>query len=137
MCADESKETSGKRVLVVDDDRDFRDFCKMVLEKDGYQVSVAHSGQEGRDLARSERPDVMLLDMMMETWSEGSNVADELRSSPETKDIPIIMVSAVDMQNPVTDVEDVDGVLQVDYYLVKPVKAEDLLLRVKEALKGS
>ncbi|TFH13977.1 MAG: response regulator [Lentisphaerales bacterium] len=96
---------------------------------------VAHSGEDGRKLASSERPDLIFLDMMMETWSEGSNVVIALRVSVETKDTPIILVSSVNFRNTMAD-EAPEEAMEVDGYIVKPVEPQKLLEQVKSTLKA-
>ena len=59
-----------KKVLIVDDDADFVSMNKKVLERNGYEVSIAYNGKEGLERVDSDIPDIILLDMMMETWSE-------------------------------------------------------------------
>lgn len=123
-----------KKVLIVDDDADFVSMNKKVLERNGYEVSIAYNGKEGLERVDSDIPDIILLDMMMETWSEGTNVVDKLRGSAKTKDIPIILISAVNLRNRIGDVSDYEDYLNVDEYLVKPLLPETLLEHVKNVL---
>ena len=120
-----------KKILVIDDDEEFVEFCRMVLEQDGYDVAMASSGQEGRDQAAEAPPDLILVDMMMETWSEGANVISDLRGSPETKAIPIILISAVNLRNTFEESMP-EACLNVNAYIVKPIAPDDLLKHVKQ-----
>jgi CheY-like chemotaxis protein len=126
--------SEAKRVLVIDDDVDFLEFCKAALEIGGYAVSLAECGKDGRDAAVADPPDLILVDMMMETWSEGSNVVEFLRKTPQTKKIPIILLSAVDMMNSVTEGVPEDA-LDVNAYMVKPIDPKKLLEQVGQLLK--
>ncbi len=84
---------NGKRILVVDDDRDLVETTKTFLEARGYVVSAAYSGAEARDELARQRPDLVLLDIMMEYDTDGFNLAFELRDEPEARRIPVIIVS--------------------------------------------
>lgn len=81
-------------VLVVDDDPDLLEVDRLALEAAGYEVHTASSGRQGLDLARALRPDVIVLDVMMETLTEGFDVASKLMDDPQTRNIPVVMVSA-------------------------------------------
>ena len=120
MSDKEPNEIRKKKVLIVDDDADFVSMNKNTLELGGYEVTVAFSGKECMDLVDSVAPDIIILDMMMETWSEGTNVVDKLRRHKMTKDIPIIFVTAVNFRNRMGDISDYEDFLKVDEYLVKP-----------------
>ena len=133
---DKKSDERGKRkVLIVDDDADFVSMNKNTLELGGYEVAVAFSGKECMDLVDSVAPDIIILDMMMETWSEGTNVVDKLRKYKNTKDIPILFVSAVNFRSPFYDVGNYEVFLNVDEYLLKPFLPETLLEHVKKVLE--
>ena len=83
----------AKRILVVDDDRDLVQTTKAFLEARGYAVSTAHSGIEARDELANQRPDLVVLDIMMDYDTDGFNVAYKLRDEPETERIPVIIMS--------------------------------------------
>jgi DNA-binding response OmpR family regulator len=83
----------AKRILVVDDDRDLVQTTKTFLEARGYAVSTAHSGIEARDELAKQRPDLVVLDIMMDYDTDGFNVAYKLRHEPDTERIPVIIVS--------------------------------------------
>jgi CheY-like chemotaxis protein len=82
-----------KRILVVDDDRDLVQSFKTYLEARGYVVATAHSGIEARDELNRQRPDLVVLDIMMDYETDGFNVAYKLRREPETERVPVIIVS--------------------------------------------
>ena len=116
-----------KKVLLIDDDKDFLMATKLILEKGGYEVFLAEDGKSGVDMAKSVGPNLAIIDMMMETWSEGFNVVSKLRTSDPGKQIPLIMPSAVDLQGPYQSFEPPDDLPTVDLVLHKPIKADDLL----------
>ena len=135
--SDMSEEVSGgearKSILVIDDDADYIEFVEAALEKEGYDVSSCLNGEEGRKMAAEILPDLIIVDWMMETWSEGSNVVNSIRSSGVTKDTPIILASSVDFANPLADLG-VDYTMNISAYLKKPITAEQLLQQVKKIL---
>jgi len=124
------------KVLIVDDDADFVEVNKMVLEGNGYEVVCAYNGEEGKQKALAEKPDVIILDVMMTTKTEGFDVARELRQKDETKKIPIIMLTAVNQEVPWKFGPD-EVWLPVDEFLEKPVKPDTLLAAVKKAVGKS
>jgi CheY-like chemotaxis protein len=124
-----------KKVMIVDDDADFVEAQKTILVNGGYEVIVAYSGQECLDLVKSNRPDIILLDMVMDTFADGTKAASRLKESAETKDIPILLISAVDLRNPIGEIEETESFLGVDGYIVKPVTPDQLLETVAKNLK--
>ncbi len=127
---------SKKKVLLIDDDKDFLLATKLILEKGGYEVFLAEDGKSGVDMAKSVYPDLAIVDMMMETWSEGFNVVSKLRTSDTGKQIPLIMLSAVDLQGPYQSFEPPDDLPTVDLVLHKPIKADDLIRYVGQLLRA-
>ncbi len=83
----------AKRILMVDDDRDLVTSVKAFLEARGYTVDTAHSGVEARERLKVRRPDLVVLDIMMDHDTDGFNVAYKLRDDPETAHIPVIIMS--------------------------------------------
>jgi DNA-binding response OmpR family regulator len=127
---------SKKKVLLIDDDKDFLLATKLILEKGGYEVFMAEDGKSGVDMAKSVYPDLAIVDMMMETWSEGFNVVSKLRTSDTGKQIPLIMLSAVDLQGPYQSFEPPEDLPSVDLVLHKPIKADELLKYVGNLLRA-
>jgi len=124
-------ERRGK-VLLIDDDVDFVRINKAFLERE-YDVAAAYDGKEGLAKAKEVRPDVIVLDVMMEELNAGFDVVHELRADPALRNIPIIMVTSVNrMLRPLRFDAD-DDWLPVDCFLDKPV-SPDLLLREVERL---
>lgn len=117
----------GARILVVDDERPIADILKFTLEKEGYEVIVAYDGEEAIHLAFSEKPDLILLDIMLPKY-DGMEVCKMVRSQA---DMPIIMLTAKD-----SEVDKVVGLeLGADDYVTKPYSSRELLARVKAQLR--
>lgn len=128
-------ESTGKEgsatILVVDDSPTEVHVFKKILEKQGYKAEIARDGQEGIDVAKSVRPDLILMDVVMPVLN-GFQATRKLRTDPETADIPIIMVTTKDQQ---TDIN--WGKRQgANEYLVKPVSPGDLLQKIRSLLDG-
>lgn len=125
----------AKKVLVIDDDNDFVESILNLLEARGYSVASASDGKEGVEKAKAEKPDLILLDVMMTTKDEGFNVARQLQEIEGVKGTPVIMVTGVrkEMSLPFSFEPDQTW-LPVKQILEKPVKPETLLNAVSEAL---
>jgi len=123
--------TTKKKILLIDDDRDFLMATRLILEKSGYEVFLAESGESGLDMIQSMSPDLAIVDMMMETWGEGFDVISKIRSMDMGKDMPLIMLSGVDLQGPYQSFEPSDEFPKVNMILHKPVKADDLIKYVE------
>ncbi|HUV07430.1 MAG TPA: response regulator [Spirochaetia bacterium] len=121
------------RVLLVDDDADFVAMNRALLEKNSYEVLVAYNGRECLDKVRSAKPDLIILDMMMSTRSEGLQISRELRMSKRTKCIPLLMLTSVNETLPIR-VEPEKTWLPVDLLIEKPIEPEFLLQLVSEML---
>ncbi len=84
-----------RAVLVIDDDADFTEFVKIILESAGYDVLVAHDAEAGLELARQAQPQLALVDVMMSYILDGLNLIQAMRMDPRCRQIPIILVSAI------------------------------------------
>ena len=125
------------RILVVDDDPDIVEGFKLTLESAGYSVLSASNGQSGLELARKEKPDVIMLDVMMATMSEGFHVAYELKQDPVLKNVPIIMITGVGKESGIDFAKEAGtDYIQADAFLEKPVEPKKLLETVKRFLKN-
>jgi CheY-like chemotaxis protein len=122
------------KILVVDDDPDFAAITTTVLKKNGYDVVTATNGTQALQTMRQERPDLVLLDIMMSTVLDGLSVSEEMHSDPELKDVPIIMVSSIsDTEH--AAVFPTDEYIHMDAWISKPVKPDDLLRKVERTLR--
>ena len=123
------------KILVVDDDPDFQDMMGMVLESAGHTVKSAFNGAQAMARIAADRPDVILLDVIMTTETEGIEVAGKLKGDPATAGIPIIMLSSVNVEKKLPIILEPDkDMLPVDKFLDKPVKPAVLLSAVAEVL---
>jgi DNA-binding response OmpR family regulator len=81
-------------ILLVDDDPDIRDSLRIVLEKEGYTVRTASNGTQAREELEKQRPDLLILDIMMATDTEGFDLAFDLRELPEYEGMPIVLLTS-------------------------------------------
>jgi CheY-like chemotaxis protein len=127
------------KILVVDDDPDIALATRMTLEGAGYTVVEARSSIEGLKMVKSEKPDLVVLDVMMETNTAGFQAALTLRSKDpsseyaEFKDTPIIMLTAIHETTEMQFGAD-DEYLPVDVFLDKPIDPPVFLAKVRELL---
>ncbi len=127
-----------KKILVVDDDADLRDSLTAILEGAGYAAAGAASRAEGMEKMRTELPDLLILDVMMETWHDGFEMSRELKKDSQFSRTPILMLTAVEERTGV-DVKSSAGDpawLPVEGFLDKPVEPDVLLARVAKLLEG-
>src|SRR6185295_11799030 len=121
-----------EKILIVDDDIDSLKLIGMMLQRQGYEVAAANAGNQALSKALSERPDLIILDVMMPDMN-GYEVCKRLRANPDTKGIPIIMFTAKTL---------IDDKVQgfeagADDYLTKPTHPSELASRVKAILARS
>ena len=127
---------SEKRdILLVDDDPDFVEAVKVIVEKAGYNVRVAYDGQEGLEAVKEKLPDLILLDIMMPVMN-GHEACAKLKGNEETADIPIILLTAVADRVTTSTYTHRDMLeSEADDYIPKPVEPNDLLELIKNWLK--
>ncbi|MDP3730367.1 MAG: response regulator [Candidatus Omnitrophota bacterium] len=119
----------GKRILLVDDERDLVMAVKFRLEESGYEVSVAADGQEGLDKARNEKPDLILLDLMLPKMN-GYKVCGLLKADARYSKIPVIMFTARAQETDRKLSEEVGA----DAYITKPFEPGILLNKIKSLI---
>ena len=120
------------RILVVEDERDIAALVAYHLTKEGYRVRTAEGGQEAIEAAATERPDLMVLDLMLPGYS-GYDVLAEMRRQPSLNDVPVIILTARR-----EEADRVRGLeLGADDYLTKPFSPRELVLRVAAVLRRS
>ena len=123
------------KILIIDDDIDLVETMRMVLENAGFEVIDAQDGQKGLTKISKERPDLVILDVMMQSQDEGFHIAYQIRNSDETKELPIIMLSAVGQETGFEFDEEKDGdFLPVNAFVEKPINPERLIEMVKTNL---
>lgn len=118
------------KVLLVDDDPDFVEIARTVLESRGHTVTTAASGDQALERMRADKPDIVLLDIMMATVLDGLNVSQVMREDPELKHVPIVMVTSI-ANTPHAGLFPTDDYLSVDGWISKPVNPAELLQTVE------
>ena len=128
---------ASSRILVIDDDQDFRASVRSLLERHGYTVLEADSGKEGLRKVVEQKPDVIILDIMMECDSEGYGVNQAIKYQDDYaayRNIPIVMTSSIELSPderfPMAGELDM---IRPDYYLTKPLDIPKFLEVVQQA----
>ena len=120
------------KILIIEDERDLAELVAFNLEKEGYRTILAFDGRTGLERVRSEKPDLLILDLMLPEMN-GIEICKLLRKQESTSALPIIMLTAKG--------EEIDKVVGfevgADDYLVKPFSTRELLLRIKAVLRRS
>lgn len=118
--------TMGKNLLVIDDEMDIAETVKIRLEVNGYSVALAYDGLDGIEKAAKTRPDLILLDILM-PQVDGFEVCRRLRQIPETKNIPVIMLTAIKSPESLQKAREAGA----QDYLVKPFESGELVEMVR------
>jgi CheY-like chemotaxis protein len=127
------------KILVIDDDPDIVTAVRLTLENEGHTVNSAPNGTEGLARIKEEPPDLIILDVMMDTHTEGFQLALKLRNPDPTSplkaysDIPILMLTAIHSTTPLRYEPDIDY-LPVDLFVDKPINPDDLARKVRWVL---
>jgi DNA-binding response OmpR family regulator len=115
-----------KYILVVDDDPDLVETVAMMLESKGCEVGRAYDGVEGEESIKERRPDLIILDIMMPR-KDGYVLCGELKADEKTRDIPVVLLTAVGEAVPTTSYTHADGMsTEADDYIAKPIDTEGL-----------
>ena len=124
------------KILIVDDDPDFTNVLKIILENEQYTVVTAANRTEGMEEIRAEKPDLAILDVVMSAWQDGFEMSRQLKKDPQFKNIPILMLTAVEKRTGIGFKSTAgDPVwLPVDAFMDKPVEPQTLLAEVKKLL---
>ena len=124
------------KIIIIDDNPDFRFIMETFLKRNGYETMTADEGQKGIELIEKERPDLILLDVMMESIYTGLDVCTKVRTNPDLKDIPIIGISGMaDELGVQVEKWGDEDYFNVNEFFDKPVDKEKLLLKIKELLE--
>ncbi|MFH1371709.1 MAG: response regulator [Planctomycetota bacterium] len=124
------------KILIVDDDQDLTKAMKIALESEQFTVLSAANRTEGMEKIRNDNPDLIILDVMMHSWSDGFEMSRELKQNPRFKDIPILILTAVKEKSGInfkSTAGDPDW-LPVDGFLNKPAEPQVLIAEVKRLL---
>jgi len=126
-----------KKILLVDDDADFTEAVKLLLESRSYDVTVANDGKEGLKKVQTEGPNLIILDVMMPEM-DGYQVCAKLKADPKYRQIPILLLTAVGESIPTTSYTKEMGMkTEADDYIPKPVEPVVLVERVENILRIS
>ena len=126
----------AKKILMVDDDQDFAQAVTDLVETKGYTLVHAINGEQGFKKAKAEKPDLILLDVMMTHETEGFDISRQLHEEPSTKNIPVIVVTGIRKETGVAFKYEPDEVwLPVKAVIEKPIQPEKFLKVVEENLK--
>jgi CheY-like chemotaxis protein len=124
-----------KQIVVIDDDPDFIEYTRIVLEAASYDVLVASNAKDGLALVRSSRPALVITDVMMSYTLEGTSVTREMRKDPTINQIPVLVITAI-ARTPNEDLF-ADGAQPApDGFLTKPVSPAALLAAVERCLSS-
>ncbi len=124
----------AKKILIVDDDPDLVEAVTMILESKKYDVSAAYGGNEGLQKARSDKPDLIVLDVMMPD-KDGYAVCKELKADQKTSKIPVLLLTAVASKIATTRYTQQMGLeTEADDYIDKPVEPAMLVQRIETLL---
>jgi CheY-like chemotaxis protein len=121
------------KILIIDDDPDFVEATRMVLEKAKHSVISASSGKVGVKRVKADKPDLVILDVIMDTALEGLSVSQAMHDSPELRDLPILMVSSI-ASSQYAGMFPTDEYVHVSAFLSKPVSSAELLRQVDRAM---
>src|SRR5512136_704419 len=122
------------RILVVDDDPDFVEITRTILEANGYQVATAASGETALLGMHKDVPDLVLLDVMMSTVLDGLNLSHAMNADPALSKVPVIMISSI-AESPQAGMFPTDEYIPIDAWITKPVQPDDLLKKVAQFIK--
>jgi DNA-binding response OmpR family regulator len=124
-----------KRILIVDDDRDFVEAVACFLEANRFTVFKAHDGKQAVKVAKLERPDLILMDIMMTERTEGFFTIQEMRRDADLKSVPIFVISSFCTHLPDIEIPESGGWLAHDMFFSKPVNLPQLLEKIRQRLE--
>lgn len=129
----------GNDILIIDDDRDLVHSLRIVLESKRYKVRAAYNGKEGFKMIEEQLPDLIILDVMMATDTEGFDLAYKLRNQERYRDIPILMLTAFPQKMAETGPDKFQHILgeewPVTQFMEKPVDPDVLLKTTADLLR--
>ena len=129
------KQVSQKRVVVIDDDRDFLEYTQIILHSAGYWVETAISASEGLALVRSTLPDLIIIDVMMSFALEGIELARDITQDPALAHIPVLVVTSIARTMDAVGFDETTA-RAIKGFLTKPVLPDELLTQVSSFLEG-
>jgi len=127
-----------KEILIIDDDKDLVQSMRIIMERHNYGVRVAYNGKGGYDKIEAKVPDLIILDVMMATDTEGFDLAYKLKQSPEYRNIPIVMATSFPQAMAEQGPEKFQHILgeswPVSHFIEKPIDPEELLSVIEKIL---
>ncbi|KPJ49252.1 hypothetical protein AMJ40_05950 [candidate division TA06 bacterium DG_26] len=127
---------STAKVLIIDDDLDFVQWAREILERRSFAVDGAHNLEQAMDKLSREKPDLIVLDIMLEKLSDGLTICYRLKQDPELRDIPVFAISAISEKTGLRlGVKEGNRYFQPDAYAEKPISAAHLLHGIEKLLK--
>ena len=127
----------GKRIVLIEDDPDMHAAIRMILEPQGFSITCCSTGPEGLEAVRQERPDLILLDIMLSSPSEGFHLSYEMKQDEALAKIPIIMISAIGETMGMDFAKELGSeYVQAEVFLEKPLDAAELREAVAKVLSG-
>jgi len=121
------------KVLIVDDDPDFVRATRLILEKNNHEVITASSGDAGYQRAKTDSPDMLVLDVMMDTVLDGLSLSQRMHEDAEMRKIPIIMVTSI-ANTDYAELFPTDEYIHINAFLSKPFSSEELIRQVNKHL---
>ncbi|MBN1897444.1 MAG: response regulator [Spirochaetes bacterium] len=127
-----------KKILIIDDDIDFVNAVKLLLESNHYAVVAAHNTEKGLELLKKEKPDLLILDVMMDSMDEGFQFSYKIRTDKDFKTLPIMMVTSVSEMtgmnfSPKSDNTEGDWI-PVNEFIEKPIESQSFLKKIEELM---
>jgi DNA-binding response OmpR family regulator len=126
-------------ILIIDDDKDLTKSMQTILQEQNYQVDTANDTESGMEKLYTHKPDLLILDVMMDSDLEGHKLAHTIKSDPKNKDLPILIITGmmdtmgVNIRDAFEDIDDLPHVLMLD----KPFETEELLSTVEKMIAGN
>ena len=121
------------KILVVDDDPDFVNATKIVLEKNHHEVISAASGDAGYKRAKADRPDLVILDVIMDTVLDGLSVSQKMHDDADLRSIPVIMVTSI-ANSDYAELFPTDEYIHINAFMSKPISSDELIRQVNKYL---
>ncbi|MBC7251841.1 MAG: response regulator [Anaerolineae bacterium] len=121
------------KILVVDDDPDFVESTRLILEPNGYEVISAANSDEGLQKLEEEKPDLVILDVIMSTVLDGLSMSQQMQQAPAFRKVPILMVTSI-ANTDYAALFPTDEYVNIDGFLSKPISSEQLLSHVKRLI---
>jgi len=121
------------KILIVDDDPDFVRATRMILEKNNHQVITASSGDTGFQRAKADNPDMLVLDVMMDTVLDGLSLSQRMHEDADMRKTPIIMVTSI-ANTDYAELFPTDEYIHINAFLSKPFSSDELMRQVNKYL---